>query len=253
MISVMIPAYNEEENLQLTFDNVLKAARDAGDIPLEFIIVNDASTDRTGVIADRLAAEHSMVRIIHNPVNLGIGSGFRAALQVAKYPKYMIVAGDNDIPADMMALMMRHHDKADLILGYWLNKEDRGRKRNVLSTLYNTIYMIVFDVFIQYLNGPIIFPTDILRRFEIKSRRFSITAEATIKCLRYGCSFCEFPGHMQTGLKGSTSIALRNLVETFSTFLKLAVEIGLTNREMFAKRPKRVRIDVDQQIPSARG
>jgi glycosyltransferase involved in cell wall biosynthesis len=253
MISVMIPAYNEEENLQLTFDNVLKAARDAGGVELEFIIVDDASTDGTGSIADRIAASHPAVRVLHNPVNLGIGSGFKAGLRLARYPKYMIVAGDNDIPADMMALMMRHHDRADLILGYWLNKEDRGRRRNVLSTLYNTIYMVFFDVFIQYLNGPIIFPTQILRELEIKSTRFSITAEAAIKCLRYGCSFCEFPGYMQTGLKGSTSIGLRNLLEIIVTFAKLAVEIGITHREAFSRRPKRVRIDVSEQFTRADG
>lgn len=237
----MIPAYNEQKNLELTVKNVIEAAENAGNPLLEIIIVNDASTDETGLIADRLASAHAFVSVIHNSHNQGIGSGFRTALRVAKYPKYMIVAGDNDIPADLMTVMMKHHDRADVILGYWLNKEDRGKKRNVLSTLYNTIYMVSFDVFIQYLNGPIIFPTDVLRQFDIKSRRFSITAEATIKCLRYGCTFCEFPGYMQTGLHGSTSVGLRNLVETFMTYLKLLLEINITNRNLYSSRPVRIR------------
>ena len=102
MLSVMIPAYNEQKNLELTVKNVIEAAGNAGKPIIEIIIVNDASTDETGVIADRIASAHAFVSVIHNSTNQGIGSGFRTALRVAKYPKYMIVAGDNDIPADLM-------------------------------------------------------------------------------------------------------------------------------------------------------
>lgn len=242
MISVVVAALNEEKNIVATINTLRSAAAQAGDIPLDIIIVDDGSTDSTGAIADRLAAEDSRIRVIHQPVNQGIGAGFLAALKLAKFPKYMAVPGDNDVPVEMMVKMMSHHADADLILAYYLNKEDRGRRRNVLSTVYNMIYMVSFSVFIQYVNGPAIYPTETLRRMTLQSRRFSIISEATIKCLLSGASFCEVSGYMQTGLHGSTSFSIRNLMEVIDNFLRLFVEVHFRNHAQFSARPRRVRI-----------
>jgi dolichol-phosphate mannosyltransferase len=243
MITVMVPALNEEKNIVPTVNNLLRAAKDAGNIEIEIIVVNDGSTDKTGTLLDELTQFHKNLRVIHNKTNMGIGSGFRAALEIAKHPKYMIVPGDNDMPLELMVRMLAKHDTADVILGYWLNKEDRGKRRNVLSTVYNTIYMVTFDIFIQYLNGPTIYPTEVLRKLHLQSERFSVTAEATIKVLRHGCSFCELPGYMQTGLDGSTSFGLKNLVETMTTYINLVFEIYISRKSLFSKRPKRIRVN----------
>jgi glycosyltransferase involved in cell wall biosynthesis len=215
MISVLAPALNEEANIAGTIETVFGAARSAGDVPVELIAVNDGSTDRTGEIIDEFARRD---------------------------PRFMIVPGDNDAPADLLAAVMRAASRADVVLNYWLNKEERGRRRNVLSTLYNTIYMVTFDIFVQYLNGVTVYPTERLKQLQLRSTRFSICAEATIKVLRTGCTFCEVPGYMQTGLEGSTSLGLRNLLEVVRTYLILIWEINVSQRALYAGRPRRVRL-----------
>ena len=241
MISVVVPAFNEQENLFATVDSLRAAAGEAGDVDLEIIIVNDGSADDTGRIADGLAAGDARVRVIHQAVNRGLGAGLTAALAVAKYPKFMCVPGDNDVPRDMLAQMMMRHADADLVLGYFLNKEVRGRRRNVLSTLYNVIYMISFDIFIQYVNGPAIYPTALLRQITLRANRFSVISEATIKCLRRGCAFYEVGGYMRNGLQGSTSLSLRNLNEVAVSFVRLVTEIHVRQRAAYSFRPKRVK------------
>jgi glycosyltransferase involved in cell wall biosynthesis len=243
MISVVIPALNEQLRIVATVESLLKAARQAGDVALDVIIVDDGSTDRTGALADQLATGDSRIRVIHQPTNVGIGACFGAALDIAKYGKFMIVPGDNDIPSEMITRMMKHHDRADIVLSYFLNKEARGRRRNILSTLYNMIYMVCFDVFIQYVNGPAIYPTEILRGLGLKARRFSIVSEATIKTLRCGNTFCEISGYMQVGLEGSTTISLRNLIEVTGNFFRLFYEVHVSRRNKFASRPRRMKID----------
>jgi len=81
-ISAFFPCYNEEENVERMTQATLKTIRRISQ-DFEIIIVDDGSRDRTGEIADRLAAEHAEVRAVHNHPNLGYGGalqrGFREA------------------------------------------------------------------------------------------------------------------------------------------------------------------------------
>lgn len=244
MISVFIPAFNEEKNLADSVRVVSRAGEQAGGVALDIIIVNDGSSDRTAAVADALAADDPRIRVIHQPMNRGVGAGFLLALELAKYPKFIIIPGDNDITVELLSAMLRQHDKADVVLSYFLNKEMRGRRRNVLSTVFNTAYMVTFNVFIQYVNGPAIYPIDILRRITFHSLRHSIPAEATIKVLRTGCSFCEVGGYMQMGLEGSSSFNFKNLIDALTTYAKLVYEIHVAKREQFSKRPRRVPVPI---------
>src|SRR3972149_5044014 len=67
-LSVFFPCYNEEANVEKTTLAALRTCRRISN-DLEVIIVNDGSRDRTGEIADRLAAEHHEVRVVHNNPN----------------------------------------------------------------------------------------------------------------------------------------------------------------------------------------
>ncbi len=240
MISVVVPAYNEEDLLRETVKNIVRSAEAAGALTIEIIIVNDGSRDRTGQIITELEKEFPCVRGIHHAENSGLGVCIKDALAQARYPKFMIVPGDNDMAPDLITSLFRNYDKADLILAYFINKEDRGRLRNVISALYGLVYMCVFNVFIQYINSPCIYPTDKIRGFRIRSKRFSIVAELTIKCLRSGCTFHEIPGYMQTGVEGSSSLGLKSFLDVVSTFFKLVREIKLSHNLEFNKKPIRI-------------
>lgn len=243
MISIIIPALNEEKYLRNVIKNIVTAQKDVGTIPIDIIIVNDASTDKTPQIIRALEKRYPFVRSIHHTANQGMGTGFREAVQIAKYPKLMVVPGDNDTAQSLIKKMFLHRNDAEVLFSYYLNKEMRGRVRNILSTLYGLLYMTVFNVYIQYINCVAIYPTKKLQKLDIKSRRFSIIAEVNIKLLCSGCHYYEIAGDMQTGLDKSTSIKLKNIIEVIVTFIKLVYEIKLTNRYLFNRRPIRIKVD----------
>ncbi len=240
MVSVVIPAYNEEEMLRATVSNVVRSAQDTGPLEIEIIIVNDGSRDRTGDVIQELEKEYSCVRSIQHAENSGLGICIKDALAQARYGKFMIVPGDNDMAPELIKKLFENCDKADLILAYFINKEDRGRFRNVISALYGLLYMCVFNVYVQYINSPCIYPTERIRSFKLNSKRFSVIAELTIKCLRSGCSYHEIPGYMQTGVEGSCALKLKSFFEVVATFLKLIREIKLSHNLHFNKRPVRI-------------
>ena len=243
MLTVFIPAYNEETRIGPTLDTVLRAAAQSGCEDIEILVVNDGSSDRTGEIIDGYMKVDSRVRPLHNETNQGIGSSFIRSLGLSTKSRFLIVPGDNDTPFDMLVKIMQHCGKAEVTLGFWLNREERGRFRNVVSQIFNTAYMLSFNIFVQYLNGPTVYPTEKLKALKLRSKKFSICAESTIKLLRSGCTFSELSGYMQTGIEGSGSIRFSNLVEVALTFLGVLYDIHVKDRHFFNFRPRRVRLD----------
>ncbi len=240
MISIFIPAFNEAANLTATLETVDTAATKAGCEAVQIVIVNDGSTDTTGAVAAELAARMPNVTVIDHATNQGLGAGFRDALAIATYDRFLIVPGDNDISPDLLLALFQNAYRADMVLSYFVNKEERGVARNVISLVFGAIYMITFGIFVQYINGPCVYPTDRLRRLDLRANRFSIVVEATIKLLCSGSTYYEVAGYMQNGLAGSTSLSLRNLVEVMRSYLRLVYEIKFAHRADYAKRPRRV-------------
>ena len=241
MITVAVPSYNEDANIRGTVANIVAAAKVAGDIPIEIIVIDDGSTDDTARICGELEKEHAFLQVIHYSRNRGVGVGVRDALRIAKHPKFIILPGDNDVGTELIASLFASRAKADVILSYYLNRECRGRKRNTLSMLFNAIYMCTFDVFVQYITGPAVYDTAKVRALRLRSRRFSIPVEMTVKALASGCSYCEVGGYMMRGVEGSGACSFRNLVEVVWTYLCLVLEVKVTNRKAYRSEAERVR------------
>jgi hypothetical protein len=148
------------------------------------------------------------------------------------------------MPRGTLELLFRSAYLADVVMCYFLNDEIRGRVRFVVSNVFMLIYTTLFDLYVQYINGPAVYPTARLRELDLRSTRFSIVAEINVKLLRQGCSFAEVPSHRQTGMHGSTSFSLKSLAETTKILLHVIAEVHFRNRERFGKRPMRVPLAV---------
>jgi len=241
LITIFVPAFNEAGNIAATIDTVFGAAHKAQREDLEIIVVNDGSTDSTGSVVRELASQRACVKLIEFQANRGLGAGFRAALAAARGDRFLIVPGDNDMSEDLLVALFQNAERADMILSYFVNKEERGVARNVVSLLFGAIYMITFGIFVQYINGPCVYPTGRLRDLSLKADRFSIVVEVTIKLLCSGATYYEVAGYMQNGLAGSTSLSLRNLVEVVKSYVRLVYEIKVVRRSDYSQRPRRVR------------
>jgi glycosyltransferase involved in cell wall biosynthesis len=74
-VLVVLPTYNEKENLEKVVDGVRHLGHDV-------LIVDDSSPDGTGELADRLAAADPSVRVLHRPPKLGLGSAYEDAFRI---------------------------------------------------------------------------------------------------------------------------------------------------------------------------
>lgn len=116
-VVVVLPTYNERENLERVADGILGALPEAS-----LLVVDDNSPDGTGTLADTMAAREPRIQVLHRSAKEGLGvayrDGFRAAL--ARNDTRAVVQMDADLshdPADLPRLLAPLMTGSDLVLG----------------------------------------------------------------------------------------------------------------------------------------
>lgn len=114
-VLVVVPTYNERDNLEPLLTRLHAAVPDA-----HVLVVDDASPDGTGELADKLAAADGRVRVLHRAGKAGLGAAYLAGFASALEDGYQVVvemdADGSHAPEDLPALLAALDD-ADLVLG----------------------------------------------------------------------------------------------------------------------------------------
>lgn len=240
MISVVVPCYNEEKNLPAVVDNIFEAARQAGGIAVEVLLINDASTDRTVEVIAELEKKHAHVRGFHHPENSGPGTCLWTGLAAAKHERLAYIPGDNMLAPYTLRNLFANAHRADFVAAYYLNTETRSRLRNVLSSIHSFVYVVTFNLHFRYINATPVCLVSHLRDLKLISRRYGVWAEIHTRLLRKGVSYVEVDGYYARSNAKSSALRIRNLTEVVSVYCRLWLEIFITSRKEYGQAPQRV-------------
>ena len=122
MVSVIIPAYNVEQYVERCVYSVTKQTYRN----LEIILVDDGSTDCTGIICDKLAKEDNRISVIHK-TNGGLSDARNAGIDVSRGEYISFVDSDDYIASDMLEHMMNAMCETDIsmvVVGFWKQSGD---------------------------------------------------------------------------------------------------------------------------------
>jgi glycosyltransferase involved in cell wall biosynthesis len=108
-LSVLIPAYNEEESIRETVQALLAMAPQFK--ALQVIVINDGSADGTGRIARSLPVE-----LIEHESNRGYGASLKSGLQQAKYEYILIADADGTYPLEDVSRLIEHVQENDMVV-----------------------------------------------------------------------------------------------------------------------------------------
>jgi glycosyltransferase involved in cell wall biosynthesis len=136
-VSLTIPVYNEEENLERLHEEITAAMRDL-DFGYEVIYVNDGSRDRGPEILDAIAERDHRARVLHFKRNFGQTAAMMAGFDYAR--GQIIVPMDGDLqndPADIPRLLARLDEGYDLCSGWRKNRKDKLISRKLVSKMAN--------------------------------------------------------------------------------------------------------------------
>jgi glycosyltransferase involved in cell wall biosynthesis len=240
LISIVIPALNEEANLRASVETVIKAAKAANDTIVEVILVNDGSTDRTGELCDQLVAEYPFVSAVHQPTNLGKGAAILDGLRLAKYDRLTMFPGDNELSFFTVKNLFLNRERADYVLAMIINTEYRSHRRILISAIYSHIYTTTFRIPIKYVNSPALWPIAYLREMDLRARRYSLHGEINAKLLRQPITFVEIDGYMNPSVVKSSALRLKNIIEVVRSYLRLCFEIFVAHPEKYSSRATRM-------------
>jgi glycosyltransferase involved in cell wall biosynthesis len=197
LISVLVPAFDEQRTIEEVLDRALDLNLDA-----EIIVVDDGSRDRTAAIVERVATGHpDRVRLLRHAVNRGKGAALRTALAASRGAVVVIQDADleyepSEIP-QMIAPIVDGY--ADVVYGTRLRGGRPQRAHmfwhlvgnRALSLLTNVLYNTTLS---DMETGFKAFRGELIRSIPLTSDDFRIEAEITAKLLRQpGLRLYEIP------------------------------------------------------------
>jgi glycosyltransferase involved in cell wall biosynthesis len=210
LLSVVIPAFNEEGNLRPMIAHVV-ARLDALGAPYEVIVVNDGSTDGTAALAEELAREYApRMRVLHNPANLKLGATLRRGYAAAT-GRYILYT-DADLPCDVgaatQALEIAEREGAEIVSGFRTNREADGPVRFVLSRGYNWLVKNTLGIDERDINFAFkLIRRDALAPLRLTSDGSFIHAEMFAKAIERGYRIARIPVHYTARTVGESTLA----------------------------------------------
>jgi glycosyltransferase involved in cell wall biosynthesis len=224
-MTFVIPALNEEDVIRRFVGEVVVVVESL-QLNCEIILIDDGSSDRTGIIMDEIAASDRRVRVIHNQTNVGLGESYKRGLAQAQGEYLMMLCGDGGFPASSLPPVLSQLGTADILVPYMLNlARIKTPARLVLSRTYTMLLNLLFGQDIRYYNGLPVHTVANLRSLEIKSSGFGFQAEILTKLIRAGCSYRQIGVHGAEETKRSKALHLRNVVSVARTMMTLVLEI----------------------------
>jgi glycosyltransferase involved in cell wall biosynthesis len=117
-ISVVIPSYNEESAIELTIQAVVGTCRRLGAANFEIVVVDDGSSDRTGVLARDAGA-----RVVTHPHNVGYGRSLKDGIAAARYETIVILDADGTYPVERIPDLLQQYARGfDMVVGHRAGK-----------------------------------------------------------------------------------------------------------------------------------
>jgi dolichol-phosphate mannosyltransferase len=197
---VILPTYNEAENLERITDAILEQLRESGHV----LVVDDNSPDGTGEIADRLAERNKRIEVLHRAVKEGLGPAYLAGFHVAlDAGAERVIEMDADFSHDPAYLpqLIEATESADLALGSRYvpggGVTEWGPLRRFVSRGGSAYARLALGLRIRDLTGGFkCFRRIVLETIDldtIQARGYAFQVETTYRAIKAGFRVVEVP------------------------------------------------------------
>ena len=227
-LSIIIPAYNESENILDTLGNVTRALEPLS-LRHEILVIDDGSRDATAALVEANAAKFPSVRLLKNERNMGFGASYRRGVESAVLAHIVMVHGDNAWGWETLRGFFQRTGEADVIIGFTRDmRRSRTLVRTVISKTFTLLVNLITRHRLRYFNGLQIHQAPVLKSLRIKSRGYGFQAEVLVKALRQSKTYIEVPMDLIERVKGeSKAFRMKNFIDVAKTLkLLAAVERG---------------------------
>jgi glycosyltransferase involved in cell wall biosynthesis len=240
-ISAIYPAYNEEENIRSTMERSVAALRSLCS-RFEIVVVNDASRDRTGEIADELSARYPEIRVLHNEQNLGQGGSIVRGFRSARFE--WVIHNAMDYPFDLadLAFMLPFTDTADIVVAVRDRHAGYTLTRKVMSRVNRTLLRVLFGLKLRDYNFVQLYRKAVWHKVPVESRSTAfLTPEVLIRAHDLGYRIVEVVTRYLPREKGiATAGSLRVISRSLRDMLRFWWRRSVAERRAYRQELKRL-------------
>lgn len=216
-VSIVIPFYNEEANVERVVTELCEAASKS-DWDIELVCVQNGSRDRTGDVLSRLAQAHHEIAAVSVAQNRGYGYGVRQGFAAATGDIVGYLDGDGQVrPSDVLRVLSGMQ-VCRAAKGVRATRGD-GCQRRLVSALYNTMFRLLFPVGTGDANAkPKFLRKEDLVKLALVSDDWFVDAEIMIKMAALGVPWSEEEVEFRKRPGGSSNVKLSSIVEFLRNF-----------------------------------
>lgn len=223
-ISVIIPAYNEEENLEKAVARTVSVLQGLGR-EYEVIIVDDGSADRTAEIADGLASHYDGVWAIHQQ-NKGFGGAVLKGLGEARHQLITYNSADSQFDIGELDRLLAVVKDADMVLGYRTQRSDYSLYRRINSLAYTILLRLLFGLRFRDVNWIHLYRREVFDKVTVTSTGVFFCAEVVIKAFKAGLRIAQvetsyYPRMGGVARGGKITVVAKTFADMLRTWRKL--------------------------------
>jgi len=224
-ISAVMPAYNEEANLEQSVSRMAEALV-ASARGFEIIVVDDGSQDGTAALLERLKGAHPHLRVVRHPVNRGYGAALRSGFDAARFGWIFVMDADNQFdPADVESLLACAAD-ADIVAGYRKHRRDPPLRR-LNAWAFFTMVRLLFGRLVRDVNCAFkLIRRDLIARMALQSEGALINTEMLVLARQLHARVVEVPvRHYPRTAGKQTGANVRVVIRAFRELLAFRAEM----------------------------
>jgi len=239
-LSVVLPAYNEQENVGVLVARALEVLPSIVE-DFEIIVVDDGSEDDTAAVVGAMLVRHSpRLRLVRHSDNQGYGAAIRTGFRFARGDLLFYTDSDNQFDISELRGFLPLIDSCDVAVGFRLSRCDTMR-RSIASWVYNRLANVLFRVRVRDVNCAFkLFRREVIEQIDLESTDFFIDTEMLARARRRRFRIVQKGVNHYPRMAGETTVRPSDVSRTLLTIARLWRHIHFPRRE---PRPRETRLD----------
>jgi dolichol-phosphate mannosyltransferase len=203
-ISIILPAFNEEAIIEKSLEIITSYLKSKEDkYAWEILIIDDGSSDKTGEIADSLAKENNLIRVIHHPCNMNLGRALQTGFKNAHGEIIVVLDLDLSYSVDHIERLIEKQIETDaeiIIASPYMKKGKVSKvpfKRALLSRIVNSFMRFAAQEKYHTFTGMVrAYKSEFIKNLDLKTKDYEINPEILYKAMILRARIIEIPAHL---------------------------------------------------------
>jgi len=226
-LSIIIPAYNEENNLEKIVKKTLLETKKSVK-KFEIIIIDDGSKDNTYAVALQMVKKFNEIKVLQHPKNMGSGMAIRTGIIHAKNNLITYIPADGQFELSEIKKYIRAAQNADIVIGSRMERSDYSLFRLLSSWVFIKLVNFLFHSNYKDVNWVHMWKKKVFKNIQVKSKGVFLLEETLVRASKAGFKIVEIDSLYKPRLSGKAKgshplTILKTLFEMAGLWLEMNI------------------------------